>query len=314
MPCHEHAPTDGADRSRARLVRRSRVAERCPRGNARQHGGTRHGYVDRRATVAGEAVATPPGRPVDSAIHDCTEPQPPPPPRLPQALDGGDDLRLRQRDHPARPAADRRHHAERHAVRVRPAHDDRVPAVHPVQPAGRRVGGPPPPPPDPHRGRPRPGAGHRVDPGGVLLRCPDDLAAVHRRLHQRHPDGVLRRRLPELPAERRRARPARRRQLEARDHAQRVADPRAGHGGHPDRLLPGAVRDDHRLGQLRRLGAVPDLDPAPGATGRGARRGGPRARSRRCARRSPSACATSPGTDGCGTSPRPPARRTSSAT
>ena len=162
------------------------------------------------------------------------------------------------------------------AVRVRAAHDDRVPAVHPVQPAGRRLGGPPPPPPDPHRRRPRPGGGDRVDPGRVLLRRPDDLAAVHRRLHQRLPDRVLRRRLPELPAERRRTRPARRGQLEARDHAQRVPDPGARPGGDPDRLLPGAVRDDPRLGQLLRLGPVPDLDPASGTAGRGARRGGPR--------------------------------------
>ena len=120
---------------------------------------------------------------------------------------------------PARAAADRRDRPAGHAVRVRPAHDHRVPAVHPAQPAGGRLGGPAPAPADPDRRRPRAGGRDRVDPGRLRLRRPHDLAAVRRRLRRRLLHRLLRRRLPELPAVRGGARPAGGRQLQARDHA-----------------------------------------------------------------------------------------------
>ena len=201
-----------------------------------------------------------------------------------------------------------------HAVRVRPAHDDRVPAVHPAQPAGRRLGGPAPAPPDPDRRRPGPGGRDRVHPGRLLLRRPHDLAAVRRRLRQRLPHGLLRRRLPELPAVARRAGPAGGRQLEARDHAVRGADPRA-------RAWPasssGCSRRRSRCSSTR----CPTSGRRPSCSGSGgrSRRWSPTTRrstgrSRRCARRSRSACATSPATAGCGPSPPRRARPTSSAT
>ncbi len=92
----------------------------------------------------------------------------------------------------------------------------------------------------------------------------DDLAALRRRVHQRLPHGVLRRRLPELPALPRRSRPARRGQLEARDHALGGADPRARPRRGPDRGAEGAVRDGDRRGQLLRLGVL----RVPGSAGR----------------------------------------------
>ena len=70
---------------------------------------------------------------------------------------------VRDAGQPARDPAGRGDAPERHAVRGRPARHDRVPAVHPVQPAGGRLGRPPAPPADPHRRRPRP---------GVDARCP----------------------------------------------------------------------------------------------------------------------------------------------
>ena len=135
------------------------------------------------------------------------------------------------RDHAARAAPDRRDLPEVSAVRVRPAHDDRVPAVHPAQPAGGRLGGPAAPPADPDRGRPGPGGRDRLDPGRLLLRRPHDLAAVRRRLRQRLPHRLLRRRLPELPAVGRGAGPAGGGQLQAGDHPVRGADPGPGAAG-----------------------------------------------------------------------------------
>ena len=252
--------------------------------------------------------------PIHSGPHVWPEPKPPPPPRLPQALDRGDRLGLRVRDHAARAAAHRGDLPAGHAVRVRPAHDDRVPAVHPVQPAGGRLGGPAPAPPDPDRGRPRPRGGDRVHPGRLLLRRAHDLAALHRRLRQRLLHRLLRRRLPELPAVRGGARPAGGRQLQAGDHAVRGADPGAGRGRHPHRAAEGAVRDAPGLA-VATSGRPPSCSGSGGRSPRSSRTTRrPTGRSRRCARRSRSACATSPATAGCGRSPPRRARPTSSAT
>ena len=280
-------PTGGrAERSARRMVR-----ERCAR--RRSGAGSARGGANGARTSVRHSTDPRRGAPtVDSAVHADPEPQPPPPPRLPQALDGGDDLRVRQLDHAAGPAAHRGDDPRGDALRVRPADHDRVPAVHPVQPARRRLGGPAPPPTDPHRRGHRPGDRARLDPGGLLLRRADDLAAVRRRLHDRHPHGLLRRRVPELPAVGRGTGPAGGGQLQAGDHPQRGADPRAGHGGPPHRLAEGAVRDAPRLAELCGLGGIPVLDPAPGAGGRSRTTRRPTGRSRRCARRSPSACGT----------------------
>ena len=113
-------------------------------------------------------------------------------------------------------------------------------------------------------------------PIAFAARRPDDLAALRRRLRQRLPDGLLRRRLPELPAVDRRARPARGGQLEAGDHAVRVADPGAGLAGVLIGAAAGAVRDAPRRAQLswsRRSscsgsgGPEPPVEPHDEATG-----------------------------------------------
>ena len=109
--------------------------------------------------------------------------------------------------------------------------------------------------------RPRPGDRDRHHPGRVLLRRADDLAAVHRRVRQRLPDGVLRRRVPELPAVGRRTGPAGRGQLEAGDHPVGGPDPGPRPRGHPDRRAAGAVRDAPGLDLVPRLRRVPVLDP-----------------------------------------------------
>ena len=79
----------------------------------------------------------------------------------------------------------------------------------------------------------------------------DDLAALRRRLPRRGPDGLLRRRVPVVPPLARRARPDRRRQLEARDQPLGGTAHRARPRRHPRRGREGAGRSARRRGQLR---------------------------------------------------------------
>ena len=167
------------------------------------------------------------------------------------------------------------------------ARDHRVPAVHPVQPAGRRLGRPAAPAADPHRRRHRAGGDAAVHPDRVRLRRPDDLAAVRRRVRHRGADRLLRRRVPVLPAVARRPRPARRGQLEAGDHPHAGPDRGSGVGRRPHRAPDRADRHPGRLDQLRGLGVLRVPDPAPGAHA-GSRTSTSTARpARDCARRSP---------------------------
>ena len=103
--------------------------------------------------------------------------------------------------------------------------DDRVPAVHPPQPAGRRLGRSSPTSPDPHRRRPRRGRSASLSiPVAFALGVLTIWQLYVVVLRQRLPDRLLRRGLPELPALDRRSRPARRRQRQARADPGDVAD------------------------------------------------------------------------------------------
>ena len=106
------------------------------------------------------------------------------------------------------------------------------------------------------------------DPGLLRPRDADDLAALRRRVRQRLPHGVLRRRLPELPAVARRARAARRGQRQARDDPVRGRRRRAGRRRDADRPHRRAGRDRHRRAELRGLGRVPAGHPAARADAR----------------------------------------------
>ncbi len=192
-------------------------------------------------------------------------PQPVAPSGLPEALVGRDDQRLRNAGNAARASDHRGDHVERHAVRVRAAGHGRVPAVHPAQPAGRSVGRSPSAAPDPDRRRPGEGGRPDLDPDRLRPGRPDDLAALHRRLHQRLRDRVLRCRLSVVSPVPRRSRPARRWQLEARDESIRGTDHRARRGGRTHRGVHGAARDPPRRAQLRCVGAVHVRDPSPRA-------------------------------------------------
>ena len=114
--------------------------------------------------------------------------------------------------------------------------------------------------------RPRGAPSDRSD--RVLRGCADAGAAVRGRIPRRHAPGLLRRRVPVVPAVARRARADHRRQLEARDQPLG----RTGRRPRPRRCaradLHGAVRRARRRNQLRRLGSLPAADPqARGASG-----------------------------------------------
>ncbi len=151
-------------------------------------------------------------------------------------------------------------------------------------------------------------------PDRLRARRPDDLAALHRRVHQRLRDGLLRRRLPVVPAVARRSRPDHRRQLEARD--ERARRRRSSGRASPGFLIgaitaPFAILVDSISFVVSALFmvAIRRHEDEAGAAGRRARRaavdaerdrGGPPVR--RAA------------TVTCGASPRRPGRRTSSRT
>ena len=93
----------------------------------------------------------------------------------------------------------------------------RVPSVHPLHAAGRRVGRPAAATTDPDRRRLRPRRAPSDHPDRVLRGCPDARPALRRRVPRRRAPGLLRRRVPVVPAVDRRARADHRGQLEARD-------------------------------------------------------------------------------------------------
>ena len=155
-------------------------------------------------------------------------------------------------------------------VRVRTPRDARVPALRPAEPAGRRVGRPAPAAADHDRGRPRSGRHAPLDTSRRHRRSADHLAALRSRLHERLPRGVLRRRLPELPADAPRARPARGGQLETRVDQDHIATTWSRHRrrSHQRRHCP--VRHRRRRDQLCPLGGPPVTDPEDRARGRAA--------------------------------------------
>ena len=114
---------------------------------------------------------------------------------------------------------------------------------------------------DPHRRRLRPGGAAGDDSHRVRGRRADDLAALRRRLPLRRADGVLRRRVSVVPACTRRARPARGRQLEARDLALRRATRRTGTRRRADPGAEGAAGDSPRRPQLPGLRVLRSRHP-----------------------------------------------------
>ena len=138
-------------------------------------------------------------------------------PRLPQPLGGGDGQPARHADLAVRAAARRHHRAEASAFEVALLGViEFLPFILISLPAGvwvdrLRAQA------DPRHRRPRTRAAARVDSGRALAGRADDLAALRRRLHGRLPHRLLRRLVPVVPALARRARPADRGQLEARD-------------------------------------------------------------------------------------------------
>ena len=153
--------------------------------------------------------------------------------------------------------------AEREPVRVLAPHRARLPAVHPLRAARRRLGRPAAPPPDPHRRRREPRRPARLDPARVAARDPHDLAALRDHVRRRDLHRLLRRRVPVVPPLARRARPADRRELEAPDDGVDGADRRPGPRRRADRRAHRAVRDPRRRRELRRLDALHDPDPPP---------------------------------------------------
>src|SRR5204863_268227 len=73
---------------------------------------------------------------------DDAPPQPVPPPELPEAVDRCDGLAVRDAGQPDRHPVHRGGRPQGVGRRSRPAHHDRVPALHPVHPAGRGLGRP----------------------------------------------------------------------------------------------------------------------------------------------------------------------------
>ncbi len=136
---------------------------------------------------------------------------------------GGDDqpVRVAGRRPGDRLRRDRRPRRER--LRGRSHRGTRLPAVHPLHAAGWSLGRPAAEKADPDRRRLRARGAARLDPDRVRGRRADARAALRRRLPRRRLPGVLRRRLPVVPAVARRARPDHRRQLEARDQPLRGA-------------------------------------------------------------------------------------------
>ena len=189
---------------------------------------------------------------------------------------GRDGQRLRDPGHAPRPADRRGHDPQRHAVRVRAcsATIEFLPFIFLSLPAGVWV----------DRLRRRPilivgDLGRAISLISIPIAYHAGVLTIWQLyvvgFVERLPDRLLRRRLPELPAVDRRARPARRGQLEARDHPVRVADRRARHRRRPHRPPEGAVRDRARRAELRRLGDLRLLDPAARAADRAPRRGQP---------------------------------------
>ena len=145
----------------------------------------------------------------------------------------------------------------------------RVPPVHHLHAARRRLGRPTSATTDPHRRRLRTGRAPDDDPDRVRRRRPHPRPALRRRLPRRRLPGLLRRRVPVVPPVARRARADHRGQLEARDQPLRRADRGAG-------VRRSAGPDPHRaVGGPRRRAELPRLGPlpAPHPQGRGRRRG-----------------------------------------
>ena len=108
-------------------------------------------------------------------------------------------------------------------------------------------------------------------PVAFVPRRPDDRPAVRRRLRRRRAHRLLRRRLPELPAVGRGARPAPGGQRQAGDQPRgRRRSSVPGSAGVLIGDPAGAARGRARRALVPRVGALPGLDPAAGAGARGA--------------------------------------------
>ena len=234
------------------------------------------------------------------------------PRRLHEAVDRPDDQPVRRRGHTAGDPAGGRPHPRGDAVRVRPAWRPPVPALHPAHDPRRGVGRPDAAEADPHRREHGARGAAGVDPGRLPGRLAHHLAAVRRRVRDRLPRGLLRRRLPVVPAERRRARPAGGGQREAR--AVGVGDQlrRADRRGLPGRPLRPAIAIVFDVASYSAPSS--SCSSSAGRRRRPSRTIRPRGRAHPCGRRPPRACATCSGTGTCATSPPAPGRSTCSAT
>ena len=223
------------------------------------------------------------------AVTGTAEPEPNPeaawrpasPPRLPPAVP-------RRLTEPARhPALDpghphpRREGARRRGVRDGPARDLRVPRLPRHRAAGRRLGRPVAQEAraDVQRPAPRPRA--RLAPPGLGARRAHLPADAGGRPGDGLLHGLLRRRLPELPARHRRARAHRRGQRQAPGRAVGRHDRRPGRRRWPDQAHRRTAHHRARRAQLRLVGVLGTPDharrhPAPAREPTTARRGGAR--------------------------------------
>ena len=173
-----------------------------------------------------------------------------------------DDQPVRRRDHRARAAVPGDHHPRRRPLEIRHPRRRPLPAVDPVHPAGRRLGRSDAAAADPHRGgrcARRPAASIPIAFVGGWLTLIQVYVVSFLAGDVR---GLLRRRLPVVPAEHRRARRAGRGQLEARALPRRVIGRRADRRRLPDPGDPGPHRASSSMRELPRRGVSSSAHPA----------------------------------------------------
>ena len=254
-----------AARNLPRNPRRGAVA-RIPSGNPRNGfrpgvGGGGGGKI----SVSGGPVRS--GRGCVRAALAHAEPE------LRPSVVGGIHLPARQPGQPARAPARRDLRPARLHLRGGRPDRRRVLAVRPPRPAGGSDRRPAPAPTDPRDRRRRPGPRARLRARRLRPRRPHLRGAGRRRVRDRQPDGVLRRRVPVDPARARRARSDHRRQLAARGQPVERTARRAG-GGRAARAgdRRGVGRHDRRR-ELPRVGVADPGNPRRRAAARLRRRG-----------------------------------------
>ena len=227
-----HDPDRSAHRRRARNDGRAARDDRG-RGDRRRVGVPLDPLLATTSPArdAGARSRTDPGRPSSARrsqvsadplpattadVRGLAERRPLASPGLPAPLVGADDQPVRLAGLAARAAARRDPRARRERLRGRAARHGRVPPVSAVRSAGGRLGRPAAAKADPRPRRPRTRGRARLDTRRVRLRRIDHLAALRRGVPRRRRHGLLRRRVPVVPAVSRRSRSARGRELEAR--------------------------------------------------------------------------------------------------